>query len=142
LLSDSGLGTQNDYDAIIKAIFPPGDQSENFANVGEYRILMSYLRSSPLREPVRIEYFDVPHLQNPEEVIAPIYLMSLPYQEYGLPLILYYADKLARTPSELVRTVIEKEYLDIIINSRFSEPISIMQMLGKLTRNFFQRDGI
>jgi hypothetical protein len=67
--------------------------------------------------------------------------MSLPYQEYGLPLILYYADKLARTPTKLVRTIIEDEYLKLVIQKRFSDPVSIMKILGHLNRGYFQRDG-
>lgn len=102
---------------------------------------MSYVRTTPLREPVRVEYFDLPHFQPPKKVLGPIYLMSLPYQQYGLPLILYYADKLAHTPTKLVKTIIEEEYINLVLQNRFSDPVSYMRILGHLNRGYFQRDG-
>jgi hypothetical protein len=103
---------------------------------------MSYVRTTPLREPIRVEFFDLPHLQPPEQVIGPTFLLSLPYQEYGIPMILYYADKLARTPTQLVRAIIEREYYDLVLQNRFSDPVDIMRVLGRLTRNYFQREGL
>ncbi len=102
---------------------------------------MSYLRTTPLREPVRVEYFHLPHLDDHKRVLGPLYLLSLPYQEYGMPVILYYADKLARTPTKLVQTIIEREYLELVLENRFSDPVSIQRILGRFTRGYFQREG-
>ncbi|MGA7731300.1 MAG: hypothetical protein WCD37_08505 [Chloroflexia bacterium] len=134
-LNDAEWGIDNRLDPILDAVFP----SEGTANHPGYRVLMSYVRTTPLREPIRVEYFDLPHLRPAERVIGPVYLMSLPYQDYGLPVILYYTDKLARTPTQLVRAIVEREYLDLVLQSRFSDPVSIMQVLGRLTRNYFER---
>jgi hypothetical protein len=125
---------------ILDTILPSPPDSGSIRS-GSYRVMMSYLRSTPLREPVRVEYFDLPHHQNPEEVIGPTYLMSIPYQEYGLPLILYYADKLAHTPKRLVRTIVEREYLELTLRDR-DDPVSIMRLLGRLSRNYYQREGL
>jgi len=77
-------------------------------------VLMSYMRTTPLREPIRVEYFDLPGQQH-KQMMGSIYLLSLPYQEYGIPILLYYADKLARTPTKLIRTIIEREYMDLVL---------------------------
>jgi len=139
VLGDREWGILNDFDPILEKLFPASlPQSE--AHPG-YRILMSYVRTTPLREPIRVEYCDLPHLTS-RQVIGPLYLLSLPYQEYGLPVILYYADKLARTPTQLVRTIIEREYLELVLQNRFSDPVSIMSVLGRLTRGYFQREGL
>ncbi len=144
-LNDRGLGIDNDLEPILDKLFPVGPQQLQSDSHPGYRILMSYVRTTPLREPVRVEYFDIPHLTH-QQVIGPIYLLSLPYQEYGIPIILYYADKLARTPTKLVRTIVEKEYLELILQQSLSgdsnEPVTFMRLLGRLTRNYFQRDGM
>lgn len=125
---------------ILNTIFPPANNGNPIRN-GRYRVMMSYLRSTPLREPVRVEYFDLPHQSDPEEVIGPVYLMSIPYQEYGLPLILYYADKLAHTPKQLVRTVVERQYLELTFQDQ-DDPVKAQRLLGRLSRNYFQREGL
>ena len=38
---------------------------------------------------------------------ASIYVASLPYSSYGLPIFLYYADKMARMPKKIISTVTE-----------------------------------
>ncbi len=138
VLSDPAWGIDNEFEPILSAFFPSMAQGSHPG----YRVLMSYVRTTPLREPIRVEYFDLPHLRPPEQVIGPTYLLSLPYQEYGIPMILYYADKLARTPTQLVRAIIEREYYDLVLQNRFSDPVAIMRVLGRLTRNYFQREGL
>lgn len=138
VLGDGWLGIRNEFETILEALFPEHVQGDSHPG---YRLLMSYVRTTPLREPIRIEYFDLPHL-TPKRVAGPVYLLSLPYQEYGIPIILYYADKLARTPTRLVRTIIEREYLELVLQHRFSDPVSIMRVLGRLTRSYFQREGL
>lgn len=139
VLGDTWLGIRNEFENILEALFPETVRSGGHPG---YRVLMSYVRTTPLREPIRVEYFDLPHLIPPQRIIGPLYLMSLPYQEYGIPVILYYADKLARTPTRLVRTIIEREYLELVLQNRFSDPVSIMRVLGRLTRGYFQREGL
>ena len=138
-LGDASLGVRDEFENILQALFPEVAHSPT-SHPG-YRILMSYVRTTPLREPIRVEYFALPHLSF-QYVIGPLYLLSLPYQEYGIPVILYYADKLARTPTRLVRTIIEREYLELVLENRFSDPVSIMRVLGRLTRGYFQREGL
>jgi len=142
MLGDSQWGIDNDFDPILDKLFPAASTQSALGFHPGYRVLMSYVRSTPLREPIRVEYFDLPHLTPPQRVIGPLYLLSLPYQEYGMPVILYYADKLARTPTRLIRTIIEREYLELVLQNRFSDPVSIMSVLGRLTRGYFQREGL
>lgn len=137
VLGDPDWGIDNDFEPILNAILP---STPSVSHPG-YRVLMSYVRTTPLREPIRVEYFDLPHLTH-EELIGSVYLLSLPYQEYGIPMILYYADKLARTPTQLVRAIIEREYYDLLLRRRFSDPVAIMRVLGRLNRNYLQREGI
>jgi hypothetical protein len=142
VLGDGAWGIDNNFETLLEKLFPVSPiEARPYSHPG-YRVLMSYLRTTPLREPVRVEYFDLPHLNPAEKIIGPIYLLSLPYQEYGLPIILYYADKLARTPTQLVRTIIEREYLELVLQNRFSDPVSILSVLGRLTRGYFQREGL
>jgi len=138
VLGDNWLGIRDEFETILEALFP--DRAPSATHPG-YRVTMTYLRTTPLREPIRVEYFDLPHLSH-HEVVGSIYLLSLPYQEYGIPVILYDADKLARTPTRLVRTVIEREYLDLVLQNRFSDPVSVMRILGRLSRGYFQREGL
>ncbi len=144
-IDDRSWGTDNALEPIFEKLFPTPQQLNSDSHPG-YRVLMSYVRTTPLREPVRVEYFDLPHLKNDrhDRVIGPIYVLSLPYQEYGMPIILYYADKMARTPTKIIRTVVEKEYLELILQQRLNinEPLTFMRLLGRLTRNYFQREGM
>jgi len=130
VLHETSLGIQNDFESILDKLFP----------TPTHNVLMSYVRTTPLREPVRVEFFRIGEgREYYEEVIGAIYLLSLSYQQYGLPIILYYADKLAHTPNKLVRAVVERKYLDLLSQNRFSEPVKVMQLLGKLMRNYFER---
>lgn len=136
--ADNSVGVLDVFENILKTLFPADPTPQHPG----YRVLMTYVRTTPLREPVRVEYFDLPHLRPPSRVVGPLYLLSLPYQEYGLPIILYYADKVARTPTNLVKTIIEREYLELVLRNNFSDPVSIMTILGRLSRGYFQREGL
>jgi hypothetical protein len=81
-LADDSQGIRYEFENILEALFPERVKSGSHPG---YRVLMSYVRTTPLREPIRIEYFDLEHFQPAKRVIGPIYLMSLPYQQYGLP---------------------------------------------------------
>ena len=130
VLNDNSLGIRNKLGYILNKLFP----------IGHYKVLMSYLRTTPFREPVRVEFFQIGEGNDYyEEVIGAIYLLSLSYQQYGLPIILYYADKLAHTPNKLIEILIERSYLDILQRKQIDDPVQIMQLLGKLSRNYFER---
>jgi hypothetical protein len=104
------------FQPILDVLFP---NTPPFVGHPGYRVLMTYLRTTPLREPVRVEYFDLRGVATHRKLIGSIYPLSLPYQEYGIPVILYYADKLARTPVSIIRTIIEREYMDLVLENRF-----------------------
>jgi len=130
VLNESSLGIQNRLGYILNKLFP----------IDRYKVLMSYLRTTPFREPVRIEFFKIGEGNDYyQEVIGAIYLLSLPYQQYGLPVILYYADKLAHTPNKLIEILVERRYLEILQENKISDPVQIMQLLGKLSRHYFER---
>ncbi len=138
-LADSWLGIPDSFQLILNALF---QSTPPITGHPGYRVLMSYMRTTPLREPIRVECFDLPGQQQHKQVMGSVYLLSLPYQEYGIPVLLYYADKLARTPTKLIRTIIEREYMDLVLQNRFSDPVSILRVLGHLTRGYFQREGL
>jgi len=130
VLNDNSLGVYDGLGHILNTWFP----------IDSYKLLMSYLRTTPFREPVRVEFFNIGEGSDYyKEVIGAIYLLSLPYQQYGLPIILYYADKLAHTPNKLIEILVGKSYLDILQTKQISDPVQIMQLLGKLSRNYFER---
>ncbi len=137
-LAERGQGVQDKFKTILDALFP----TEKTTSHPGYRVLMTYLRTTPLREPIRVEYFDLTDQFEHRKVIGSVYLLSLPYQEYGIPVLLYYADKLARTPTKLIQTIIEREYMELVLKQSFSKPVSILQVLGQLTRGYFQREGL
>ncbi len=130
-------GIRNIYQPIIDFYFP----------ITKKRILVSYLRTTPLREPIRLEFFDIYH--NPEspkytEWIGATYLLGLLYESYGLPIVLYYADKVARTHKSMIESLVQSSLLEILIESLRNEPninpyfvFSLVTKLG--VRNFFKR---
>ena len=48
---------------------------------------------------------------------------------------------IGHNPKQLVRTVVEREYLELTLQDR-DDPVSVMRLLGRLTRNYFQREGL
>ena len=68
----------------------------------KYRMLMSFVRTSPLKTPIRVEFLEQGDEVNWQETLASIYVSSLPYSSYGLPIFLYYADKMARMPKRVI----------------------------------------
>ncbi len=73
----------------------------------DYRMLMSFVRTSALKAPIRVEFLEQGDRENWKELLASIYVASLPYGSYGLPVFLYYADKMARMPKEIISVVTE-----------------------------------
>jgi hypothetical protein len=142
LFADNSLGVEDEFEDILGVLFPESPRPIKGLSHPGYRIMMTYVRTTPIREPVRFEYFHLPNKYEHAALIAPMYALSIPYQEYGLPIILYYADKIARTPTDLIRRIIDYEYLDLILSKRYSDPVKIMEILGHLSRGYFQREGL
>ena len=78
----------------------------------DYRMLMSFVRTSELKAPIRVEFLESGDVKNWHEVLASIYITSLPYSSYGLPIFLYYADKMARMPKVVISTVTESYLIE------------------------------
>ena len=73
----------------------------------QYKMLMSFVRTSSLKAPIRVEFLQQGEEDNWKEALASIYISSLPYSSYGLPVFLYYADKIARMPKKIISVVTE-----------------------------------
>jgi hypothetical protein len=123
------VGLDNRFEAVVSAILPED----------RYRFLMGYLRTTPLAEPLRIEFFDIPG-QDFDFLARLTYFASLPYRSYGMPAILYYADQLARMPKEIVERVAEKIFIDLY-RERLGVPDieTILGLRNALYRDFLRR---
>ncbi len=124
-------------DQIINNIFPFDD----------YRMLMSFVRSSDFRAPIRVEFLEQGEEDNWKEVLAVTYIASLPYTSYGLPVFLYYADKIARMPKEIISTVTESflfEQATRALNQLGLSEMDLKEVLlavtQKFRRDFYDRD--
>ena len=73
---------------------------------------MSFVRTSGLKAPIRVEFLGRGDAETWNDVLASIYVASLPYSSYGLPIFLYYADKMARMPKKITSTVTESYLLE------------------------------
>ncbi|MDE0009747.1 MAG: DNA double-strand break repair nuclease NurA [Candidatus Poribacteria bacterium] len=121
---------------IIKTLFP-------FDN---YRMLMSFVRTSELKAPIRVEFLGRGNAETWNDVLASIYVASLPYSSYGLPIFLYYADKMARMPKKITSTVTESyllEQANRAFRQRGLDGSSLREVFfmvtKKLTRDFYNR---
>ncbi len=120
------LGIDNDFNIFIEHFFP----------YPEYKVIASYLRTTPHREPIRIEFFDV--YTDYSELVGLIYYLSLFYPNYGIPIILKYADMVARTPKKLIDIVVSREIKKLLSGSNPDIDI-IMRIMNQFSRNFFRR---
>jgi hypothetical protein len=123
----SYYGIDNDFKGIVDTLFDPEKK----------QILMSYVRTTPFREPIRVEFFNI-YNKDYKKLIGATYFLSLFYQSYGIPIVLYYVDKIARTPKRLVETVIRAEVMDVLLGKGFQFQ-DILKIFGDLKRNFFKR---
>ncbi|MFX1538396.1 MAG: DNA double-strand break repair nuclease NurA [Promethearchaeota archaeon] len=87
---ETGLDTRPTQ--VVEAIFPRE----------QYQICMAFLRTTPLQAPLRVEFFNLPFYDF-DFLMRLVYIFSLPYRSYGLPLPLKYADMLSRLPKKLVK---------------------------------------
>jgi len=124
-LGHGEYGIDNDYESILQYYFNPEEK----------RILFSYLRTTPLREPIRIEFFDIYTDYTP--IVGATYLLSLFYPNYGLPIILYYTDKVARTHTSYLRRILEYVLVDILSGEFRTE--DMLRIFKALSRNFWER---
>jgi len=126
----SEYGIDNAYKPFIDKFFPYPD----------YKVLATYLRTTPYREPIRVEFFDAYSDNDKEAIIGLTYYLSLFYHQYGLPIILKYVDKLARTPKTLVERIVRFEVENALLNQNFSfEPEQLLRLFKNLSRDFFRR---
>ncbi|MFX1251608.1 MAG: hypothetical protein ACFFCZ_08360 [Promethearchaeota archaeon] len=98
---ETGLDTRPTQ--VVEAIFPKE----------KYQIQMAFLRTTPLQAPVRVEFFNLP-FQDFDFLMRLVYIFSLPYRSYGLPLPLKYADLLSRLPKKLVKIASQFTAIEIL----------------------------
>lgn len=135
--ADSGVQHEFLEGIVLKNIFD------------NYTILMSYVRTSELKAPLRIEFPDYKQEEKIKDIISSIYLFSYPYQNYGIPIMLKYADDLVRVPSETFKTISKSFVSEKLINTLLSRELSIGEIkpminsiLNLYKRDFLSRGGI
>ena len=111
-----------------------------------YRMLMSFVRTSPLKTPIRVEFLEQGGEDNWKEVLASIYISSLPYSSYGLPIFLYYADKMARMPKQIISMVTESYLVEQATRALYRLGLSdvrlrdvLLDVTQKFRRDFHER---
>lgn len=109
----------------------------------DYKVLMSYVRTSELKAPIRVEFFDT---GNWADIMPFVYAVSQPYSSFGLPIFLYFADKIVRVPQSVISTVttelLMKKAVEHVSKNRQREPnfIEIVNaLLNKFRRDFTER---
>jgi len=120
---------------LLKKILPPSS----------YRFLMSYVRTTEMKFPLRIEFPS--YLEDRiEEVIGSVYLLSIPYRNYGIPIVLKYVDELVRIPTKTIQTLSKgliTERMFSILRNKEMDTIPLHQiihnLLGFLKRDFYSR---
>lgn len=121
---------------LINALYPFDD----------YRMLMSFVRTSEIKAPIRVEFLEQGSADNWNEVLSSIYIASLPYSSYGLPIFLYYADKMARMPKEVISSVTESYLYDqtalalrqLDLGDTNSKQV-LLAVTQKFRRDFYER---
>ncbi|MDE0016529.1 MAG: hypothetical protein OXU51_10095, partial [Candidatus Poribacteria bacterium] len=111
-----------------------------------YRMLMSFVRTSPLKTPIRVEFLERGNVEDWKEVLASIYISSLPYGSYGLPIFLYYADKMARMPKQVISMVTESYLVEQATRALYRLGLSdvrlrdvLLDVTQKFRRDFHDR---
>ena len=105
----------------------------------DYRMLMSFVRTSALKTPIRVEFLEQGNKENWEEVLTSTYIASLPYGSYGLPIFLYYADKMARMPKQVISMVTESylvEQATRAVRQLGLSDVKLRDVLLEVTRKF------
>ena len=109
----------------------------------DYKVLMSYVRTSELKAPIRVEFFETGNWHN---VVPFVYAVSQPYSSFGLPIFLYFADKIARVPKSVISTVTTELLMKKAVEYVTKNPQGDMHfvqivnaLLNKFRRDFTQR---
>ena len=109
-------------------------------------MLMSFVRTSALKTPIRVEFLEQGNKENWEEVLTSTYIASLPYSSYGLPIFLYYADKMARMPKEIISVVTESYLVEQATRALHRLGLSdvrlrdvLLEVTRKFRRDFHER---
>jgi hypothetical protein len=109
----------------------------------DYKVLMSYVRTSELKAPIRVEFFETGNWHN---VVPFVYAVSQPYSSFGLPVFLYFADKIARVPKSVISTVTTELLMKKAVEYVTKNPQGDMHfvqivnaLLNKFRRDFTQR---
>lgn len=109
-------------------------------------MLMSFVRTSALKTPIRVEFLEQGKKENWEEVLTSTYIASLPYGSYGLPIFLYYADKMARMPKEIISIVTESYLVEQATRALHRLGLSdvrlrdvLLEVTRKFRRDFHER---
>ena len=127
---------ENVINQILDALYP-------FKN---YRMLMSFVRTSELKAPIRVEFLEQGDRDDWREILASIYVASLPYSSYGLPIFLYYADKMVRTPKKIISNVTESYMFEQATRALHQLELSdtslrqfLLVVTQKFRRDFYER---
>lgn len=117
-------------------------------NHREYKFLMTYVRTTEVKFPLRIEFPS--HLESKtEEIVGSIYLFSAPYRHYGIPIMLKYVDELVRISTGTIQTLagwlIKERMIAELMNKELKDKMTIKQvineLLGIIKRDFYSRGG-
>ncbi|MFX0090454.1 MAG: hypothetical protein ACFFBD_01730, partial [Candidatus Hodarchaeota archaeon] len=122
---ETGLDTRPTQ--VVEAIFPND----------KYQIFMSFLRSTPLQTPVRVEFFNLPFYDF-DFLMRLVYIFSLPYRSYGLPIVLKYADMLSRLPKRLVKIASQFTAIELLKTANIWEAdlTKFVELLKGFSRGF------
>ncbi|MFN3426433.1 MAG: hypothetical protein ACK41G_02520 [Candidatus Thermochlorobacter sp.] len=112
----------------------------------DYKVLMSYVRTSELKAPIRVEFFDTESGEKQQNIMPFVYAVSQPYSSFGLPIFLYFADKIARVPKSIISTVTAEllmkkavEYVTKSPNGEMNFVHIVNALLNKFRRDFTER---
>ncbi|AVB75946.1 DNA double-strand break repair nuclease NurA [Methanococcus maripaludis] len=119
------LGIKDNYSPILEHYFKASN-----------KIFFSYLKTTPLREPIRVEFFNI--YDNYDEIIGLNYLFSLMYPDYGIPVMIFYADKIARTHKNYLQIILDSISYDMLVKGEFDIE-KFLRFGNHFTRNFFER---
>lgn len=100
---------------------------------------MSYVRTSELKAPIRVEFLESVNKDDWHQVLASVYVFSRPYGSYGLPIFLYYADKMARTPKKIIASVTDRYLVEQVkrtLQNTNLDPTNLTQVWLNATQEF------
>ena len=130
-------GVQNIWleEVLLSRVLPPK----------EMKLYMAYVRTSELKFALRVEFPEA-SFRDSEELLQMVYLMSSLYRNYGIPIVLRYADNLVRVSTEtvnqlakgLLKEKVIRELLGSSGNSREAVEV-IKHLLVGMKRDFYSR---